>query len=90
MAIYRRRIPDPPSSMTGPLAAWMQGLATYLNGQPVVSLFSGVTPNSVLTGMPGDLALNVGSASTDSRFWLKGGAGNTVSKTGWVVLRTMA
>lgn len=87
MPVYRRRVDDPPSSITGPTRVWLQQVVDAINGMPRVSVFSGVSPNSVVTGMPGDVLVNLGSASTDSRVWVKGGGGVTVSNTGWVVVR---
>lgn len=81
-------LPLPPSSITGALGEYLQRLWRVLDDMPNLSYFSGTTPNSVLTGVPGDLAINVGSASTDTRVWLKGGATRTPSTTGWITLRT--
>ena len=77
----------PPSGVTGELGQWLQDLWRYVISQPQLSVFSGDSPNSIISGFPGDLAINVGSASTDSRAWIKGGATRTASTTGWVTLR---
>ena len=90
MAIYRTRVPAPPSSVTGALRQWCESVAQRLNSMPTWSAFSAATPNSLVTGAAGDIAVNLGSASTDSRVWLKGGSPDVVSTTGWVVLRTLA
>lgn len=90
MASYPRKIPAPPSGMTGPLRDWMQAVATHLNGLPTISVFSGTSPNSAVTGVGGNIAVNIGSASTDSRVWVKGGSPDVPSMTGWVALRTLA
>lgn len=85
----RTNVPLPPSSVTGSLGDWCLAVSRYLNSQPVISIFSGSnTPNSSLTGLAGDLAVNLQSGSTDSRLWVKGGSPDTPSKTGWVPLRT--
>ena len=77
--------------MTGPLGAWLFELWKHLESQPNLSLFSGTSPNSVLTGLSGDVAVNVGSASTDSRLWVLGGGQRSALTTqGWVVIRTLA
>ena len=83
----RDRLAQPPSGITGPLATWLGDVFTLLNGMPRSSYFSGTTPNSVVTGIAGDMAINIGSASTDSRFWVKGGDPVIPSQTSWVVLR---
>ena len=82
-----QRLRNVPSSITGELRGWLSDVATMLNAQPFASVFSGTTPNSVVTGIAGDMAVNVGSASTDSRFWVKGGDPTVPSQLSWVVLR---
>ena len=81
-------LPAPPSSITGPLGDYLHRIWRAFDDLPTLSYFIGTSPNSTLTGVPGDLAVNVGSASTDTRVWLKGGATRTPSTTGWVTLRT--
>lgn len=83
-------LPPPPSDVTGPLGAYLEILWHTLQGLPNASYFSGATPNGVVLGVPGDLAMNIGSASTDSRLWVHGGGLRQPSTTGWVVLRTLA
>ena len=86
---FRSRVPAPPSSLTGDLGTWARQVYMAINSMPFVSYFSGTNPNSNTSGFAGDLAVNVGSASTDSRIWVMGG--NSLSVTtnlGWVVLRT--
>ena len=83
-----RRVQNPPSSITGDIGAYLRSLAHAINDIPTFSMFSGTTPNSNLTGFPGDLAVNFGSASTDSRIWVKGGSARSQSQLGWVTLRT--
>lgn len=90
MASYPRKVPDPPSAVTGEVRDWMRRVADHLNGLPTISVFSGLSPNSAVTGVGGNLAVNIGSASTDSRVWVKGGSPDVPSMTGWVVLRTSA
>lgn len=65
-------------------------MAAALNALPQQSLFSGLSPNSNVTGQPGDLVVNVGSASTSSRLWLLGGAGSALTNIGWVNVRILA
>lgn len=88
---YRRRIEAPPSTVTGELYRYLDALAFAVNSIPQVSYFSGATPNSLVTGLTGDLAVNLASGSTDTRVWLLGG--NSLSQLttkGWVTLRTNA
>jgi hypothetical protein len=75
--------------VTGELGNYLQTIARYLNSQPQISIFTGAnTPNSTLTGLAGDIAVNLQSGSTDTRAWIKGGSPTTPSKTGWITLRT--
>lgn len=91
MTIFRDRVPQPPSSFSGGLKTWAQAVTDALNGLPTFSLFSGTDPgSSQVSGMPGHIAINYGSASTQSRVWVHGGAGNSYTTTEWVVLRTLA
>lgn len=88
MTIFRDRIPAIPSNLTGALRTWAQAVNDAVNGLPMFSLFSGTDPgSSQVTGMPGHLAINYGSASTDSRLWVHGGAGNSYTTTEWKVVR---
>ena len=78
-----------PSSITGPLATYLNQIARQLNGEAYISKFSAANPNtSGLTGIPGDLALNVGSASTWTRLWVMGGATASIDTNGWQMFRT--
>ena len=84
---HRDRLPMPPSTLTGELLVWLFHLWRTVNDIPNISHFSGTTPNSAVTGVAGDLTINIGSASTDSRLWVKSGAADTPSTTGWRVVR---
>ena len=91
MGRYQDKIRMPPSDVTGELGRWLQELWGVVNSMPRMSWFSGVSPNtSGLTGVAGDLAVNIGSASTDSRVWVKSGSPSVPSTANWVVLRTLA
>ena len=85
-------LPAPPSTVTGPLAEWLRSLREVLDTKVArASYFSGDSPNSTATALPGYLAINMSpSQSTDSRVWVHGGTGTTPTTTGWVVLRTQA
>lgn len=88
---FRSRIRAVPSAVTGDLYFWLSDLAKAVNGIPQVSYFSAPTPNSVVTGLTGDLAVNLVSGSTDTRVWVMGGNNLSVLTTlGWVTLRTNA
>lgn len=82
-------VPEPPSIVTGPLGEWLRELTAILNAKVArASYFSGASPNSAVTAIPGYLAINMSpSQSTDSRLWVHGGTGTTPTNTGWVVLR---
>ena len=89
MPTFRQRVPAPPSSITGPLRNYLEQIAAVLNSQPVFSTFSGLTPNSRVSGLPGDITVNIGSTSTTSRIWVKGGAANTMDTANWAVVRVL-
>lgn len=76
----------PPSSVTGPLAEWLLVLWRSYTKMPNVSAFSGATPNGVVVGVPGDLAINLTSATSDLRLYQKGGSTRVPSNTGWVLV----
>lgn len=82
----RDKLRLPPSDVTGALGEWLQDLWRTVNNTPTASYFSGTNPNtSGFTGQPGDLLVNVGSASTSTRLWQMGGA--SVSTNSWVAVR---
>lgn len=82
--------PQPPSDITGPLRDYLVRIAKALDRQPVFSFFSGPTPNSVVTGLPGNFAINLGSVSTTSRLWIKGGSSAiSMSRVGWAAVRVL-
>lgn len=86
MAQDGRRLPSIPSYLTGPLVDVLRLWERQLNGEAFISKFSGTTPNSKVSGQPGDLTVNVGSASTTTRLWLRAGP-NTRSTTSWSPVR---
>lgn len=72
------------------LNSYLRDIAQVLNTLPRISIFSGATPNSLISGLPGDLLVNIGSASTTSRLWIKAGGSSTVpTSTGWAVVRVL-
>ena len=79
------RIPPVPSGITGVMRMYLEQIARQLNGEAYISKVSAVNPNtSGFTGIPGDLVVNVGSASDSSRLWGKSGSTAVSSTTGWV------
>ena len=85
------RLPPVPSTFgRDPQATWnyMASVVRILNGEAYISKFSGTNPNtSGVTGKPGDLLVNIGSASTSTRLWVKKGAGDSQSTISWVPVR---
>lgn len=82
-----RRIGSPPESITsGPLLAYLREIARALNDVPQVSAFSGSDPNGNISGYPGDLLVNLTSASSSLRLYQKGGSVRVPSNTGWVLV----
>ena len=79
-----RRIASPPSGITGPLGTYLREIARAINDIPQLSAYSGVTPNGVVSGFPGDLTVNLTSSSTDKRLWQLGGTTRSTTSQGWV------
>jgi len=88
------RFPTPPSDVTGPLGTYLRELWRFVESQPQISMqsFSATgTPNSVVSGFPGDMCVNIGSASTASRLWLLGGTTRSIiTNKGWQLVRVVA
>lgn len=87
-----QRIAQPPlitGDQMNALNAYLRDVASALNAIPRFSIFSGASPNSVISGLPGDLLINIGSASSTSRLWIKGGTGVVPTNTGWAVIRVL-
>lgn len=87
-----RHLPSPPSDITGPLGQWLREVHRVVEALPNVSIASfGATdtPNSRVTGTAGNLCINIGSASTDSRLWVLGGGATASALTdqGWALVR---
>lgn len=81
------RIAPVPPHMTGATREWAEGVARVLNSTPSLSYFSGATPESVVTALPGHLLINVASGSSSARAYIKGGApASGPNATGWVPL----
>lgn len=88
MADFHSRIPPVPSNVTGPLADWCRLVARQLNLEGYISTFSGTDPNtSGITGLPGNIAVNIGSASTSTRAWILAGTSRSLDTDNWKPLR---
>jgi hypothetical protein len=82
------RIPPVPSSITGEIGRYLNQLARQLNAEAYISTFSAANPNtSGLTGIPGNLAVNIGSASTSTRLWIMEGSTASIDTNAWRMLR---
>lgn len=79
----RGDFPQPPSSVTGELGNWLQAVWVRLANMPSVSYFSGLHPESNMTGVAGDLAINV-SPSASSRIFVKYGDVLRPDRASWV------
>jgi hypothetical protein len=77
-------IPAPPSIGTKPEDKYANTIWTALDKLPNQSKFSGTDPNSVVTGVPGDMVTSVGASNNSQRWWGKVGAARTPSKTSWL------
>jgi hypothetical protein len=59
-----------------------------LTSEVPVSIFSGANPNtSGFTGIPGNLLVNIGSASTSSRLWILEGSVASADTNAWRIVR---
>lgn len=88
MTLFRSRVDPPPSQLSGAILMWCRQVTDAINAMPTVSFFSGLDPGSSgVSGMPGHIAINFGSASTDSRLFIHGGAANSYTTTEWKVVR---
>lgn len=65
---------------------YLRELARAINDIPQFSAFSGADPNGVVMGYPGDLIVNLTSATSDHRLYQKGGSTRVPSNTGWVLI----
>ena len=84
----RDRLRHPPSNITGELGEYLREIHRLLNNQPQSSYFSGTDPNtSAITGRPGDIVVNIGSASTSRRMWIMSGVGSSYLTSGWKPVR---
>ena len=82
MANTKLKLGLPPSSVTGESGTWQYGVWRVLNDQPTMSRFSAPSPNSTVTGVAGDLAINV-APSASTRLWIKYGSNTIPSQSNW-------
>lgn len=73
---------QPPSGVTGELGRWLQDLTREFNAIPRMSNFSGAFPSDI-TGVRGEMAVNVGSASNTSILFVHYGSRSIPDKTSW-------
>ena len=84
----RLRIPQVPSQISGIIGTYLKEVVRQLNQEGFISLFSAANPNtSGFTGIPGSLALNIGSASSWTRLWMMGGSVASIATNGWQIFR---
>ncbi len=82
------RLPPVPVTVTGELGTYLKNVVRILNAEAYISKFSGTNPNtSGVTGLPGNLLLNVGSASSWTRLWVMGGSIASIDTNGWQMVR---
>lgn len=77
------RVNPIPSGFTGAQADYLVQLANAINALPAFSFFSGLTPESVVTGVACDIAFAPFSQSTGSLFFVKWGSPTAASKVSW-------
>lgn len=88
-----RKLPAPPSAITGALGDWLRSLHALIEATPNISVASFAaadTPNSRVTGLSGDLCVNIGVESNTSRLWvLGGGSPSALTSQGWARVRVL-
>ena len=76
-----------PSAFTGEQHRYIEEIVARLNASPAFSYFSGLTPESVITGVAGDFAVHLGtSTSTSSLVYVHLGSPTVPSKVSWARL----
>jgi hypothetical protein len=80
------RLAPIPSDVTGPVARLLGLWKRQFESEGYISLVSTTNPNtSGVTGIPGNVIINIGSASTWTRMWIN--AGTSIGTTGWQMVR---
>lgn len=72
-----------PSAFTGEQAVYLREVVDLLNRVPNFSFFSGTTPESNITGVAGNFAINPFSTTTNNFLFVKWGSAVTASKVSW-------
>lgn len=80
------KTPLPPSIMTGEMGVWADTVWQAINNQPTLSVFSGTHPNSSVTGVAGNIAVNVAPSSSVSRLFIKYGSAVIPDMNSWVTI----
>lgn len=66
------------------LSEWNRQLWDALQGLPTLSKFSGIHPNlSRITGVQGDMLVNVTSRNTNGLAWIMSATGSASTTSGW-------
>lgn len=82
------RIPAIPQAIQGPVRDYLEVVRRQLNAEGYISRFSGSNPNtSGFSGLPGDLLVGIGSASTSTRLWVLEGGVQSLSTNSWRPVR---
>lgn len=81
-----------PSCFTGAQREYLAEVRDYLNAMPVFSFFSGLTPESSITGVAGNFAIAPYAQSAASMVFVKWGSPTVASKVSWtqISLTTVA
>lgn len=78
------RLNQPPSGITGETRRYLEDICRALNAIPQISYFSGLFPTaSGVTGVAGNLCVNVGVASNASRLFIHYGSVRIPDVTSW-------
>ncbi len=72
-----------PSAFTGEQRVFLSEVVAALNALPTFSFFSAVSPESVLTGVAGNVAINPFSLTTAGLLFVKWGSATAPSKVSW-------
>lgn len=65
---------------------YLREVVDEINRLPVFSFFSGTTPESVVTGVSGNFAINPYSTATNNFLFVKWGSPVTASKVSWATV----
>lgn len=71
------KFPQPPSQFTGPAFQFLGQVTKQFMGQPTFSYFTGTTPNGLVQGFAGDVAISLDSTTT-ARWWINESVKSTI------------